>query len=110
MYYYEPTRLNGLKAILKRKIGQGLQALPLFLQTANPRFIILSRQFPNLRNQTEIVTVLTGVLEHLHDIGFEFIAAGVSTKELTWLSDSKGLLENSFLFGDGSVLPSPSFM
>jgi hypothetical protein len=110
LYYYEPAKLNGLKAIPKRKIGQGLQALPLFFQTANPRFIILSRQYPNLRNQTEIVKVLTGVLEHLHDIGIEFVAAGVSTKELTWLSDSKGLLENSFLSGDGTALPSLSFM
>ncbi|MFC0212465.1 hypothetical protein ACFFK0_08320 [Paenibacillus chartarius] len=88
MYYYEPTSLNSLKEMPIRKIGQGLQALPLLIQTAKPRFIILSRQFPLQRNQAEIVTALTRVLEYLRDLGVEFIAAGVSTRELMWFPDS----------------------
>lgn len=108
MYYYEPTRLNSLKEMPIRKIGQGLQALPLLMQTAKPRFIILSRRFPHQQNQAEIVTALTRVLEYLRDLGIEFIAAGVSTRELTWFPDSKGLLTNSSVSGDRTALPSPS--
>ncbi|KIL39566.1 hypothetical protein SD70_19375 [Gordoniibacillus kamchatkensis] len=87
MYYYEPTSLNSLKEMPIRKIGQGLQALPLLMQTAKPRFIILSRRFPHQQNQAEIVTALTRVLEYLRELGIEFIAAGVSTRELTWFPD-----------------------
>ncbi|WP_080832404.1 hypothetical protein [Cohnella massiliensis] len=86
VYYYEPTRVS-LKEMPIRKIGQGLQALPLLIQTAKPRFIILSRRFPLQRNQVEIVTALTRVLEYLRDLGIEFIAAGVSTRELAWFPD-----------------------
>lgn len=109
LYYYEPTRLNGLKKIPKRKIGQGLQALPLFLQTANPRFVILSRQFPYMHNQAEIVTSISGVLEYLRDMGIKFIAVGVSTSKLTWFPDSKALpMNNSSATADqfSRLLPS----
>lgn len=107
LYYYESTRVS-LKEMPIRKIGQGLQALPLLIQTAKPRFIILSRRFPLQRNQAEIVISLTRVLEYLRELGIEFIAAGVSTRELTWLPDSKALPMNSSVSDSRTVLPSPS--
>lgn len=91
MYYYEPTSLNSLKEMPIRKIGQGLQELPLLMQTVIPRFIIFSRQFPLQRNQAEIVTALTRVLKFLRELGIEFIATGVSTRELTWLPDQDSI-------------------
>jgi hypothetical protein len=66
IYYYEPTRLNSfLKEMPSRKIGQGLQALPLLMQTAKPRFIVLSQRFPYQRNHAEKVAALARVLEVL---------------------------------------------
>lgn len=107
LYYYEPNRLHSLKEMPTRKIGQGFQALPLLIQTANPRFIILSRQFPYQRNQDKIVTAFSRVLEYLCEQGIEFIASGVSTRKLTWFPDSKTLPKNSSAFSsETALLPS----
>ncbi|MEF3302504.1 hypothetical protein [Paenibacillus sp. GYB003] len=108
LYYYEPTRRISSKEIPIRKIGQGLQALPLLIQTANPRFIILSRQFSHQQNHAEIVTAYSRVLEHLCELGIEVIASGVSTRKLTWFPAPKGLLTNSSVSGGSTALPSPS--
>lgn len=95
LYYYEPTSSYGMKIMPSRQIGQGLQSLPLLLQSGKASFVILSRQFPQQQNHFEIASAFSRVLEYFCELGLEVIAAGISTRKLSWFPDPKRFLTNS---------------